>query len=87
MNRMRMVLTGLLAFGFLLLANAQEPVDSAKQETIVNDTLTADSAMALTDADLNGTEDVDEQGGGLHKQLKRNFIEGSAGFMSHVALA
>ena len=28
-----------------------------------------------------------EEGGGLHKQLKRKFIEGSAGFMSLVALA
>ena len=50
------------------------------------DTLTADSAMALVDADL-GSADEDVQGGGLHKQLKRKFIEGSAGFMSLVALA
>ena len=49
------------------------------------DTLTADSAMALVDADL-GSADGDE-GGGLHQQLKRKFIEGSAGFMSLVALA
>jgi biopolymer transport protein ExbB len=42
--------------------------------------------MALVDADL-GSADEDVQGGGLHKQLKRKFIEGSAGFMSLVALA
>ena len=52
------------------------------------DSLSADSAMALIDADLGAVEeDVDLQGGGLHKQLKRKFIEGSAGFMSLVALA
>jgi biopolymer transport protein ExbB len=94
MNKMRMVLMGLLAFGFLLMANAQKPQGDSLQPTVIDtamtvasDTLTADSAMALTDADLNGTDDVDEQGGGLHKQLKRKFIEGSAGFMSLVALA
>ena len=91
---MRMVLMGLLAFGFLLVANAQKPQGDSLQPTVIdttmivgNDTLTADSAMALTDADLAGPDDVDEQGGGLHKQLKRKFIEGSAGFMSLVALA
>ena len=89
-----MVLMGLLAFGFLLMANAQKPQGDSLQPTVIdttmivgNDTLTADSAMALTDADLAGPDDVDEQGGGLHKQLKRKFIEGSAGFMSLVALA
>ena len=50
------------------------------------DSLSADSAMALIDADL-GSADEDMQGGGLHKQLKRKFMEGSAGFMSLVALA
>ena len=44
--------------------------------------------MALIDADLQGadTDDVMEDGG-LHQQLKRKFVEGSAGFMSLVALA
>ena len=58
----------------------------AGPDTLKADTLTADSAMALIDADL-GSVDEDLQGGGLHKQLKRKFIEGSAGFMSLVALA
>ena len=31
--------------------------------------------------------ELEGEGGGLHKQLKRKFIEGSAGFMSLVALA
>ncbi len=55
-------------------------------EVAVNDTLTADSAMALIDADLEGP-DADTEGGGLHKQLKRKFMEGSAFYMSLVALA
>jgi len=42
--------------------------------------------MALVDADLQAP-DANLQGGGLHKQLKRKFIEGSAGFMSLVAIA
>ncbi|MBQ9230482.1 MAG: MotA/TolQ/ExbB proton channel family protein [Prevotella sp.] len=54
-------------------------------ELVQSDTLSADSAMALVDADLEGMESV--EGGGLHKMLKSKFIEGSAGFMSLVALA
>lgn len=50
------------------------------------DSLSADSAMAMIDADLEGPDEL-EEGGGLHKQLKRKFMEGSAGFMSLVALA
>ncbi len=64
--------------------------DSQQDTTkmVTQDTLTADSAMASIDADLAG-EDLDAtlEGGGLHKQLKRKFIEGSASFMSLVALA
>ena len=93
MNRMRMALLGLFSFGLLLVAIAQEPKDknpqlTANDTTLTtgNDTLVADSAMALIDADLAGPDEM-EEGGGLHKQLKRKFIEGSAGFMSLVALA
>ena len=99
-NRMRTVFfVLLLAFGCMLFVNAQAPADSTKTLTsntehrtpndtlsVANDSLTADSAMALIDADLAGPDDM-EEGGGLHKQLKRKFIEGSAGFMSLVALA
>ena len=72
-------------------AKGQEPAVSAKTDTLIADslaadTLAADSAMALTDAELASPEAV-EEGGGLHKQLKRKFIEGSAGFMSLVAMA
>ena len=66
------------------------PADSASAaaEASVSsaDTLLVDSAMALIDADLQ-TPDASLEGGGLHKQLKRKFLEGSAGFMSLVALA
>ena len=92
-NRMRLAFVGLFAFGFLLLATAQKTADSTKVPAIKDttltvgiDSLTADSAMALIDADLANPDDM-EEGGGLHKQLKRKFIEGSAGFMSLVALA
>ena len=48
----------------------------------------ADSAMAAIDAELTGMDgQAETEGGGLHKQLKRKFMEGSAGFMSLVALA
>lgn len=92
MNRLKMAFIGLFAFSFLLLANAQK-ADSTKVPatpdttlTAAGDTLTADSAMALIDADL-GSPDDGVEGGGLHKQLKRKFIEGSPSFMSLVALA
>ena len=98
-NSFKMAFVGLLTFGFLLVVNAQKAADSTKvptansQQLIANDTLTsgndtltADSAMALIDADLSGPDDMAE-GDGLHKQLKRKFLEGSASFMSLVALA
>ncbi len=65
------------------VAQPKQPTDST--EVVVDDTLAADSAMALIDADLNGMDAT--EGGGLHKLLKSKFIEGSAGFMSLVALA
>lgn len=100
MNRLRLAFIGFFAFGLLLLANAQKAADSTNkpkansEQLIVNDsltaagdTLTADSAMALIDAELAGPDEMSEEGGGLHKQLKRKFIEGSPTFMSLVALA
>ena len=87
MNGLKMAFIGLFAFGFLLLANAQKadstkvPAANDTTQTAAGDMLTADSAMALIDADLAGPDDM-EEGGGLHKQLKRKFIEGSPAFMS-----
>ena len=53
------------------------------------DAYVADSAMAAIEAELEGldAEGTEAEGGGLHKQLKRKFIEGSTSFMSLVALA
>ncbi len=48
----------------------------------------ADSAMVMIDSELSGIDpEAAEEGGGLHQQLKHKFMEGSAGFMSLVALA
>ena len=71
----------------------QKPVDEVKSEVVAGDslagdTLKADSAMAAIDAELTGVDaEAADEGGGLHKQLKRKFMEGSAEFMSLVALA
>ena len=70
----------------------QEPAKAAAEAVAdtaetAGDTLTADSAMALVDAELGAADDDLAEGGGLHKELKRKFVEGSTGFMSLVALA
>ena len=79
-----MAIAGL--FVFVQTVHAQDGPAKDSTEIVANDTLAADSAMALVEADLE-EPDADIEGGGLHKQLKRKFIEGSAGFMSLVALA
>ena len=79
-----MAIAGLLVF--VQTVHAQDGPTKDSTEIVANDTLAADSAMALVEADLE-EPDADIEGGGLHKQLKRKFIEGSAGFMSLVALA
>ncbi len=90
---MKKILLILSAVVCLMMSNpvlAQDSVREAKDSVALldKDTLTADSAMALVAADLEGMDgDVQEGGGGLHKQLKRKFMEGSASFMSLVALA
>ena len=84
----------LVFMGLLTLS----PVVQAQQKTVQDTTQTvsadttgtvvADSAMAAIEAELTGIDaEPAEEGGGLHKQLKRKFIEGSADFMSLVALA
>ena len=65
----------------------QDTTKVVAADTLKADTLAADSAIALIDAELGGPDEEALQGGGLHKLLKRKFIEGSAGFMSLVALA
>jgi len=78
---------------FLAVAPAMQAQSAAAKDTLATtvtaaDTLAADSAMAVIDAELSASDsEADADGGGLHKQLKRKFMEGSAGFMSLVALA
>lgn len=87
MKKLWMVLIVMCLTVAMPTVKAQDIQPKDTTEKVVNDTLAADSAMALVDADLNGPEDEALSGGSLHKQLKRKFIEGSAGFMSLVALA
>lgn len=81
----------LLMMGWLLCGLPMFAQDSTLKDTteqVAADTLVADSAIAIVDADLGSAEEgALDEGGGLHKQLKRKFVEGSAGFMSLVALA
>ncbi len=95
-------LTGLAAVALMLLVAApaiaqpaatDKPAAASNAPTAItdtpataNDTLRADSAIAQTMEEMDANE-ADTDGGGLHKQLKRKFIEGSAGFMSLVAVA
>ncbi len=69
-----------------ILTDSTAQVDSSVADTLVSDSLVADSLVALADADLEAGDAANE-GGGLHKQLKRMFVDGSVGFMSLVALA
>ncbi len=88
-------LIALLAMVFLLAgvqyvqAQGKLAEDSMALEDVEDTTaFVADSAMAVLQADLSDEDgEMMEEGGGLHKQLKRKFIEGSASFMSLVALA
>ena len=90
MKRILMILSAVVCLMMSVPAMAQDSVREAKDSVALvdKDTLTADSAMALVAADLEGMDgEAQEGGGGLHKQLKRKFMEGSASFMSLVALA
>ena len=86
------LLTALLAFPLTGHAEAPTAKDSSevvmKPDSLTADSLSADSAMGAIDAALTGADETDgEDGGGLHKRLKRKFMEGSVEFMSLVALA
>ena len=83
-----LVLMGLLTVVMPAGAQQQAIKDSAEVVSADSAAVVADSAMAAVEAELTGADlEVAEEGGGLHKQLKRKFLEGSAGFMSLVALA
>ena len=82
---------GLLTFGVNQTINAQETEAPAVEEVAQEDSTAVDSLAAAADeveaetAEI--TEDDKEEGEGLHKTIKTKFIEGSAGFMSLVAIA
>ena len=84
-----LLITGVLSAG--LPFNAQ-PGPKAQDTTVVAlaDSIAQDSTLSVSvddEALLGAGEDPNEQDGGFHKQLKRKFIDGNAGFMSLVALA
>lgn len=90
MKKILLILSAVVCLMVSVPAMAQDSVREDKDSVALadKDTLTADSAMALVAADLEGMDtEAQEGGGGLHKQLKRKFMEGSASFMSLVALA
>jgi biopolymer transport protein ExbB len=84
-----LAIIGLLACVQRVQAQDGEPTDTTEMWSPEDSSaLVADSAMAALDAELGDPDaEMTEEGGGLHKQLKRKFIEGSAAFMSLVALA
>ena len=84
-----LAIIGLLACVQRVQAQDGEPMDTTEMWSPEDSSaLVAESAMAALDAELADSDaEMAEEGGGLHKQLKRKFIEGSAGFMSLVALA
>lgn len=81
-------------FAFSQLADAQSKTANDSSEVFSKDTaaavIPADTA-GIIDAEAfdaaAGSASVLEEDAGLHRQLKTKFIEGSAGFMSLVALA
>ena len=82
------IVLAVFAFTFVMQQEfAQHTTHNDSVATTVSDTIDNDSAMAVIDADLNAMDPTAQGGGGLHKMLKQKFIEGSAGFMSLVALA
>ena len=80
---------GLLTFGVNQTINAQETEAPAAEEVAENDSVAADSIAAAdeVEAEDNEIEEDAEAPKGLHKTIKVKFIEGSAGFMSLVAIA
>ncbi|MBO7111707.1 MAG: MotA/TolQ/ExbB proton channel family protein [Bacteroidaceae bacterium] len=78
---------GLLTFGVNQTINAQETEAPATEE-VAQDEAAADSIAAdAEEVEETVAEDDVEEAQGIHKQLKVKFIEGSAGFMSLVAIA
>jgi biopolymer transport protein ExbB len=69
-----------------LIVSAQENKQSVDSTEVVADStaldsLSADLSVVAVDEDM-----LDEDEGGIHKRLKKTFLDGNAGFMSLVAL-
>ncbi len=78
---------GLLTFGVNQTINAQETEQAPAVEGVAaNDSIAADSIAAADTEETEFSEETTEKQG-LHKTIKVKFIEGSAGFMSLVAIA
>ena len=82
---------GLLTFGVNQTINAQETEEAAAVEEVAQqDSAAVDSIAAADVEDTQEDAEISEekkQKEGLHKTIKVKFIEGSAGFMSLVAIA
>ena len=79
---------GLLTFGVNQTINAQETEAPAIEEVAQDDSTAVDSLAAAETVETETAEVTEESDGeGLHKTIKTKFIEGSAGFMSLVAIA
>ena len=95
---MKRLFAALVILGTTLFCPAAAaPEDSIAPEAVLSalaaDSLSSDSGVAAMLEALVGEEDMaalqamNTEGMGLHEQLKTKFVEGSAGFMSLVALA
>lgn len=79
---------GLLSFGVNQTINAQEAEQAAAVEEVAQDSAAVDSIAPVQEAAPAVQEAApSEEKQGLHKTIKIKFIEGSAGFMSLVAIA
>lgn len=79
---------GLLTFGVNQTINAQEETEApAIEEVAQDDSAAVDSIAAAETEEAEVAEVEEEEAKGLHKTIKTKFIEGSAGFMSLVAIA
>lgn len=79
---------GLLTFGVNQTINAQGTEQApAVEEVAANDSIAADSVAAADAEEVTEIAEESTEKQGLHKTIKVKFIEGSAGFMSLVAIA
>ena len=72
---------GVLTFGTTQVALAQEEAAATEQQAAAPAAENVEAAAPAEEAV------VAEEGGGIHKELKIKFIEGSAFFMSWIAIA